>query len=88
VKNVKVNIALDERNRARLETKSYDRAYTDVPNRALPASLKEELTAIHEALTGNELPEEGNTFTVRADNAGTFKRLYSPTVFFHRGQKV
>lgn len=81
MKNVKVNIALDERNRARLETKSYDRAYTDVPNRALPASLKEELTAIHEALTGNELPEEGNTFTVRADNAGTFKRLYSPTVF-------
>jgi hypothetical protein len=81
VKNVKINIALDERNRARLETKSYDRAYVDVPNRALPAALKEELGVIHEALTGNELPEEGSTFTVRADAAGTFKRLYSPTVF-------
>lgn len=81
MKNVKINIALDERNRARLETKSYDRAYVDVPNRALPAGLKEELSVIHEALTGNELPEEGSTFTVRADAAGTFKRLYSPTVF-------
>jgi hypothetical protein len=81
VKNVKINIALDERNRARLETKSYDRAYVDVPNRALPAALKEELSVIHAALTGNELPEEGSTFTVRADASGTFKRLYSPTVF-------
>jgi len=81
VKNVKINVALDERNRARLETKSYDRAYVDVPNRALPVALKEELGIIHEALTGTELPDEGSTFTVRADAAGTFKRLYSPTVF-------
>lgn len=81
MKNVKINIALDERNRARLETKSYDRAYVDVPNRALPAGLKEELSVIHAALTGDELSDEGSTFTVRADAAGTFKRLYSPTVF-------
>lgn len=81
MRNVKINIALDERNRARLEAKSYDRSFVDVPNRALPATLKEELSVIHSALTGNELPEEGNTFTVRADAAGTFKRLYSPTVF-------
>ena len=81
MKNVKINVALDERNRARLETKSYDRAYVDVPNRALPAELKQELEIIHEALTGSGLPEDGSTFTVRADAAGTFKRLYSPTVF-------
>jgi hypothetical protein len=81
VKNVKVNVALDDRNRARLETKSYDRAYVDVPNRALPTPLREELSVIHTALTGEDLPEEGSTFTVRADAAGTFKRLYSPTVF-------
>ena len=81
MKNVKVNIALDERNRARLESKSYDRAFVDIPNRALPAALKEELSVIHSALTGNEMSEEGSTFTVRADAAGTFKRLYSPTVF-------
>jgi hypothetical protein len=81
VKNVKINIALDERNRARLETKSYDRAYTDVPNRALPTALKEELSVIHEALTGEALSDDSSTFTVRADAVGTFKRLYSPTVF-------
>lgn len=81
VKNVKINVALDERNRARLETKSYERAYVDVPNRSLPAALKDELNVIHEALTGNPLSEDGSTFTVRADAAGTFKRLYSPTVF-------
>jgi hypothetical protein len=81
VKNVKINIALDDRNRARLESKSYDRAFVDVPNRALPAALKEELSVIHSALTGNGLADDGSTFTVRADAAGTFKRLYSPTVF-------
>lgn len=81
MRNVKINIALDDRNRARLESRSYDRAYVDVPNRALPASLKDELGVIHTALTGEDLAEEGSTFTVRADAAGTFKRLYSPTVF-------
>lgn len=81
MRNVKINIALDDRNRARLESRSYDRAYVDVPNRALPSSLKEELGVIHSALTGEELGDEGSTFTVRADAAGTFKRLYSPTVF-------
>jgi hypothetical protein len=81
MRNVKINIALDDRNRARLESRSYDRAYVDVPNRALPASLKDELGVIHTALTGEDLADEGSTFTVRADAAGTFKRLYSPTVF-------
>ena len=81
MKNVKINVALDERNRARLESKSYERAYTDVPNRVLPDTLKDELSVIYQALTGETLPEDGNTFTVRADAAGTFKRLYSPTMF-------
>lgn len=81
MRNVKINIALDERNRARLESRSYDRAYVDIPNRALPSSLKDELSVIHSALTGQDLADEGSTFTVRADAAGTFKRLYSPTVF-------
>lgn len=81
MKNVKIDINLSDRNRARLESRSYDRAFVDVPNRALPAALKDELNVIHAALTGEELPEDGSTFTVRADAAGTFKRLYSPTVF-------
>ena len=80
MKNIKIDVNLSERNRARLETKSYESAYTDVPNRALPQNLKDEMGVIYTALTGDELPEDSHTFTVRADG-GTFKRLYSPTVF-------
>jgi len=87
MKNCKIDVNLSEKNRARLETKSYDSAYTDVPNRALPETLKVELGVIYEALFGEELPEDSNTFTVRADN-GTFKRLYSPTVFSNESKEV
>ena len=81
MKTFKVNPQLDDKNRARLEARSYQKAYTDVPNRALPPTYKEALGAIYSGLTGNDLPDEGSTFTVRADANGTFKRLYSPTVF-------
>ena len=84
MKNVKIDVNLSERNRARLETKTYESAYTDVPNRALPAALKDEMGVIYEALTGDSLPEDSHTFTVRSDS-GTFKRLYSPTVFSTEG---
>ena len=84
MKNCKIDVNLSERNRARLETKSYDSNYTDVPNRALPETLKVELGVIYEALTGDDLPDDSNTFTVRADS-GTFKRLYSPTVMSTEG---
>jgi len=77
----KINPQLDERNRARLESKSYARAYTDVPNSALPESYRVGLNAVYTALTGENLDPSGSTFTVRADANGTFKRLYSPTVF-------
>ena len=72
---------LDDKNRARLESKTYSRAYTDIPNKALPESYKTGLSAIFTALTGEDLDSEGSTFTVRADANGVFKRLYSPTVF-------
>jgi len=84
MKNCKIDVNLSDRNRARLETKSYDSNYTDVPNRALPEALRAELGVIYEALTGDELPTDSNTFTVRADG-GTFKRLYSPTVMSTEG---
>ena len=84
MKNIKIDVNLSERNRARLETRSYDSAYTDVPNRALPETLTNELEVIYAALTGDEFPTDSHTFTVRADN-GTFKRLYSPTVFSTEG---
>jgi hypothetical protein len=77
----KINPQLDDRNRARLESKSYARAYTNVPNRALPETYQKGLGAIYTALTGQDFPGEGSTFTVRADANGMFKRLYSPTVF-------
>lgn len=86
MKTFKIDVALDEKNRSRLEARSYDKAYTDVPNRALPANMAEALSIIYQGLTGEELPESGNTFTVRADNNGTFKRLYSPTVFANEAQ--
>ena len=84
MKNCKIDVNLSERNRARLEARSYESNYTDVPNRALPESLKAELGVVYEALTGDTLPEDSNTFTVRADG-GTFKRLYSPTVYSTEG---
>jgi hypothetical protein len=77
----KISPALDDRNRARLESKTYTRAYTDIPNRALPESYQKGLGAIFTALTGEDFSGEGSTFTVRADANGIFKRLYSPTVF-------
>ena len=50
----KISPALDDRNRARLESKNYTRAYTDIPNRALPESYQKGLGAIFSALTGEE----------------------------------
>jgi hypothetical protein len=81
MKTFKVQPQLDDKNRARLEARQYQKAYTDIPNRALPATYKEALGAIYTGLTGNELSDEASTFTVRSDANGTFKRLYSPTVF-------
>ena len=81
ISTFKISPALDDKNRARLESKTYTRAYTDIPNKALPESYRKGLSAIFTALTGEDFDGEGSTFTVRADQNGTFKRLYSPTVF-------
>ena len=72
---------LDDKNRSRLEAKSYTRAYTDIPNRALPESYRTGLATVFKALTGEDFDPEASTFTVKADSNGTFQRLYSPTVF-------
>jgi len=81
MKTQKILPNLDEKNRARLEARQYSKAYTDIPNDALPGTYKVALNAIYKGLTGSELPGDGTTFCVRADPNGTFKRLYSPTVF-------
>jgi hypothetical protein len=81
ISTFKINPSLDERNRARLESKTYSRAYTDIPNRALPETYRTGLAAIFNALTGEDFDDESSTFTVRSDANGVFKRLYSPTLF-------
>ena len=86
MKTLKIDTQLDDKNRARLEARSYERTYTEIPNRALPATLSEALNIVHQGLTGETLPEQGSTFLVRADNTGTFKRLYSPTVYANEAQ--
>jgi hypothetical protein len=86
MRTYKIDVALDEKNRSRLEARSYEKAYTEIPNRALPANMAEALSIVHEALTGEALPEQGSTFLVRADNSGTFKRLYSPAVYATEAQ--
>jgi len=81
MKSTKIDINLSDSNRARLEARSYERTYTEVPNRALPENLTGELDVIYKSLTGETLPDQGSTFLIRADNNGTFKRLYSPAVY-------
>lgn len=81
VATFKIPPQLDEKNRSRLEAKSYTRAYTDIPNRALPESYRNGLAAIFKALTGEDFEMEASTFTVKADPNGTFQRIYSPTIF-------
>lgn len=76
---------LDDKNRARLEAKTYKRAFTEIPNRSLPDSYKAGLSAIYTALTGEEFDAEASTFTVKADPNGTFQRLFSPTIFSSEG---
>lgn len=77
----KVSPILDDKNRARLESRSYQKLYTDIPNRALPQSYKEALGYIFKALTGEEFDPEASTFTVKADDKGTFQRIYAPALF-------
>lgn len=72
---------LDEKNRARLESKTYTSAYTNIPNRVLPENYSKGLSAVFKALTGEDFDLEAHTFTVRADANGVFQRLYSPTLF-------
>lgn len=79
MKTVEVGI-FDEKNMARLSAKSYVKAYTHIPNRALPISVKEPLALVFKSLTGQEFLEEESTFLVRANN-GVFKKLLTPSVY-------
>lgn len=78
---VKIDVSLEGRNRSRLESKIYNKSFTDVPNRVLPETLRADLNQIYESLTGEPLPEVGYTFTVRADDSGALKSIYAPGVY-------
>ena len=77
---IKLDPGFDPKNRARLESRNYEKGFTAIPNAALPASYKTGLGAIFTALTGEDFDLEENTFAVSAEN-GIFKRLYAPAIF-------
>lgn len=75
-----VDVSLTGKNAARLAMREYKKAYTNVPNSALPKSLSETLNTIYEFFTGESLPPEDYTFLVRAEN-GKFRRVFSPAAY-------
>jgi hypothetical protein len=77
---VRLSPDLDERNMARLESRNYERGYTQIPNAALPKTYRDGLAVIFRYLAGEEMDPEGSTYAVKAEN-GIFKRLYSPAIF-------
>lgn len=74
-----IKVELGERNRSRLEAKQYSQGYTNVPNSVLPDNLVSNLNVIYSALSGEQMPNDAHTFTVKAEG-GEFKRLYGPTL--------
>lgn len=76
----KIDVQLEGKNRARLQAKKYEKDYTEIPNIALPNTLKSSLGNVYKTLTGEELPENDYTFMVKSE-AGVFKKVFSPAVF-------
>lgn len=76
----KIDVTLEGKNKARLQAKKYEKDYTDIPNIALPKTLRESLENVFKNLTNQELPENDFTFMVRSDK-GAFKRVFSPAVY-------
>ena len=75
-----LKVSLSENNLARLGAKTWADMYTQVPNTKLPEVLKQQLGVIYNTLTGENFPQVGFTYLVRADN-GVFKKVYSPSVY-------
>lgn len=79
----KITVApfIDTESAARLEAKSYEKAYTDVPNRVLPAQTFKALSAVYFELSGGSTLElEDSTFCVRSEN-GILRSILAPSVF-------
>jgi hypothetical protein len=82
----KIDINLDGKNASRLAMKQYTRDFTNIPNTALPSTLKEELGVVYEFLTDTELPLNDYTFLVKARD-GRFSRVFSPAVYVSKIDK-
>ena len=81
MKKVIVTPFINAESHARLEAKSYDKNYTDIPNRVLPQDVFKALSAMYFELSGgNALSVEGFTFTARADN-GILRGILAPSVY-------
>ena len=69
-----------------LSSKSWDKAYVNVPNSAIGTVLNSQFKYIFESVGENFSPEE-SVLTVQAEN-GNYKRLYSPTLYLVPNEKL
>lgn len=79
-----LQLTIDNPLLAGLTARQYSKSITDVPNDRLPADMVKGLALVYEALGGGELPSDGNTMVVAAQDTGTawiFSRLYLPKVY-------
>jgi nitrate reductase NapAB chaperone NapD len=68
-----------------LRTKSYTENYNKVPNRALPAKVRNMIKSALD-LIGLEFNGDDHTVTVKANN-GVFETIYTPTIWKGDGDK-
>ncbi len=80
----KIDPSLEGKNRARLESRTYDKSYTPIPNSSLPVTLLDQLNTVWSGLTGNPLPPEESSFLIRAID-GQLKSIYGPSVYSPEG---
>lgn len=62
---------------AMLRARRYEKAYIAVPNTKLDADLFADLSIVYQALTGEQLPVESNTFLIKSKD-GYLERLFAP----------
>ncbi len=80
----KIDPSLEGKNRARLESRTYDKNYTPIPNSSLPVTLLDQLSTVWFGLTGEELPADESSFLIRAVD-GQLKSIYGPSVYSPEG---
>lgn len=64
---------------ATLTGREYTSEYTSLPNANLPKTLRRDFNTVFQALTGEELPLDENTFLIKARD-GVYFRLFGPVL--------